>query len=297
MIEENLTRRYLLGQLSAEEHQKFEDHYLADATTFEEVVAIENDLIDAYARGKLGGSEKQQFEERYRSSPGGKSRIEFAMALGEIIRSSQRSVKRKKFESWQWLQRPLPIGRHLFQWALGVVCVVLCVAVFFLTFKNHQLNREIRDARDNEARLRTQRDEAVRQITTFNQRVNDESVKPPAQSGIPDLTFTLVAGIVRGESRGEVLVVPRDRPWMRFEMPIDEDAFKAYEAVLYTAEMREVRRRGNLKSRSTATGLKVDWRIPSDSVPGGDYILQLIGKANGSEAEPLSVYSFRLIHK
>lgn len=297
MIEENLTRRYLLGQLAAEERQEFEDRYFADASMFEEVVAIENDLIDSYARGELGGAEKQQFEQRYRSSPEGKSRIEFSMALGEIIRSSERSVKRKKSESWQWLRAALTIDAPSLQWALGAVCVVLCVTVFFLIFKNHQLSREIHDARDNEARLRTQRDEAVGKIASLSQRPNDEPARGPTQSSIPDLAFTLVAGTVRGESRAEVLVVPRDRPWIKLEMPIDEDAFKAYEAVLYTAEMREVRRGGNLRSQSTATGFKVDWRIPSGSVPGGDYIVQLNGKADGSEAEPLSAYSFRLIHK
>ncbi len=80
-------------------------------------------------------------------------------------------------------------------------------------------------------------------------------------------------------------------------MPIDEDAFKAYEAVLYTPEMREVRRGENLKSRSTVTGIVVDWRIRSDWVPSGDYILQLNAKRDVSEAEPVSAYSFRVVHK
>ena len=145
--------------------------------------------------------------------------------------------------------------------------------------------------------MRTQRDEAVGQIASLSGHPNDESVRGSAQSGIPDLTFTPVAGIERGKSHNEVLAVPRDRPWIRLEMPIDEDLFKAYEAVLYTIEMREVRRGENLKSRSTVTGIEVDWRIPSDSVQNGDYVLQLNGRKDGQASEHLSVYSFRVVRK
>jgi hypothetical protein len=297
MVEENLTIQYLLGLLSAQERQEFEDRYFADASAFEEVVAIENDLIDSYARGKLVGSEKQQFEQRYGSSAEGKSRIEFSLALGEIVRSSRRSVKGKKEAFRDRLRPPFEFGGPSREWALGAVCAVLCIAVFVLTFRNHELNLELLNARNNEAQLRTQRDEAVGRIVSLSPRPNEEPASGPAQNSIPDLAFTLVAGIVRGESRGEVLVVPQDRPWVRLEMPIDEDPFKAYEAVLYTVDMREVRRGSNLRSQPTATGRKIEWRIPSGSVPNGDYILQLNGKADGKEAEPLSAYSFRLIHK
>ena len=299
MIEENLTRRYLLGQLSSEERQRFEDRYFVDTNAFEEVVAVENDLIDSYARSELRGSEKQQFEQRYCSSPEGRSRIEFSMALGEIIRSSERSVKPEKFKFWGVLDRTIWLAS--LQWALGAVCVVLCVAVFFLMFRNQELNRDLLDARKNEARLRTQKDDAVGQIGRLSQSTqqpaSDEKEKHLARRGVPDLTFALVAGIVRGESGQQVLTVPRDRPWIRLEMPIDEDPFKGYEAVLYTVEMHEVQRGESLKSRSTITGIKVDWRIPSDSIKSGDYILELNGKQDGNVTERLSVYSFHLIRK
>src|SRR6266851_3713942 len=65
MVEENLIRRYLLGQLPSEERRKFEDEYFSDVNTFEAVVAIENDLIDSYARAELRGPEKRSFEQRY----------------------------------------------------------------------------------------------------------------------------------------------------------------------------------------------------------------------------------------
>jgi len=296
MIEENLARRYLLGQLSAQERQKVEERYFAESNAFEELVASEDDLIDSYARGDLSSAERQQFEQRYFSSPEGRSRVEFAKALGEIVRSRQAEAKNKKQIFWESLQRVFRFGDSL-QWAVGAVCAVLCVAVFFLSFRNRELNREIQEARTSEAQLRAQRDEAVGQIASLSQRANNESGRPQAQANIPDLTFTLVGGIVRGESRGEVLTVPKGRPWIRLEMPIDEDTFGAYEATLYTADMRELRREEGLKSRSTAKGIQVAWRIPSDSLQNGDYILQLNGKQVGSKPEALSVYSFRVLHK
>jgi anti-sigma-K factor RskA len=296
MTEENLTRRYLLGQLSAEERQKIEERYFAESNAFEELITTEDDLIDSYARGQLSSSERQQFEQRYFSSPEGRSRVEFARALGDIVRSREVETKNKKQSFWALRQRLFRFGYPSVQWAWVAVCLVLCMAVFFLTFRNRELNRELLDARNSEARLRTQRDEAVGQIASLNQVAKDQSAKPPVRADARDLAFTLVAGIVRGESM-EVLVVPRDRPWIRLEMPIDEDAFKGYDAVLYTPEMHELRRGQNLKSRPTANGIKVDWRIPSESLESGDYVLELIGKEDSSVTERLSVYSFHLVRK
>jgi hypothetical protein len=297
MIEETFIKRYLLGQLSSEERQKFENEYFSDTKTFEAVVAIENDLIDSYARTELRGPEKLLFEQRYCSSPEGRSRIQFSMALTEIVRSSQSTVKSKKFRFGELFRLPFEFAGQSFQWALGTVCIVLCVAVFLLTFRNRELNRELLNARNNETALRTERDEAVGQIASLSQTPKGEPANPLARSDVRELAFTLAAGIVRGESQGQILVVPRDRPWIRLEMPIDEDAFKGYEAVLYTPEMHELRRGQSLKSQSTANGIRIDWRIPSESLQSGDYVLQLNGKQDGGEAEPLTVFSFRVIHK
>src|SRR5260370_13711277 len=179
--------------------------------------------------------------------------------------------------------------------------MIKSVAVIFMTFRNRDLNRKLMNARNSETELRTQRDEAVGQIARVSQSTqqlaSDEKEKHLARGGVPDLTFALVAGIGRGESGQQVLTVARDRPWIRLEMPIDEDPFKGYEAVLYTVEMHEVQRGESLKSRSTITGIKVDWRIPSDSIKSGDYILELNGKQDGNVTERLSVYSFHLIRK
>ena len=301
MIDETLARRYLLGQLPPEERQEFETQYFSDAAVFEELVAIENDLIDCYTRAELRGLEKQQFEQRYCSSREGRSRIQFSMALTEIVRSSHGAVKSKEFKFAELFRRPFEFGGQSFQWALGAICMVMCVAVIFLTFRNRDLNRKLLNARNSETELRTQRDEAVGQIARLSQSTqqlaSDEKEEHLARRTVPDLTFALVAGILRGESGQQVLTVPRDRPWIRLEMPIDEDPFNGYEAVLYTVEMHEVRREESLKSRSTVTGIKVDWRIPSDSIKSGDYILELNGKQDGNVTERLSVYSFHLVRK
>lgn len=298
MTEENIRRRYLLGQLSAEERQEVEDLYLAESDAFEELAGLEDDLIDSHARGELSDPERLQFEQRYFSSAVGRSRVEFARALGEIIRSRQAETNNKKHGFWDLLKRAFQFGAPSLQGALGAACAVLCIAVFFLLFRNRELNLNLLNARNNEMRLRTQRDEALEQVASLSQGTKNESAKAQAQSNAPDLAFVLVGSIVRGQSQSEVLVVPKDRPWIRLEMPIDEDAFARYEAVLYTVEMQEIRRADNLKAQPAPKGAGiVDWRVPSDSLQDGDYILQLNGKKDDREGEPLSVYSFRVTHR
>jgi hypothetical protein len=295
-------RQYLLGRLSPEDRQEFEEHYFADLTAFEEVVAAESDLIDSCARGELAHSEQQEFERRYRSSPEWLGRIAFAMALGEIVRRHRANREADAAGSTAPLWRRFRLPALSLQWALGAACIGLAVLLFVARIQNGELSRDLREATESEAKLRSQRDTAIGQLAKKTQTIDQHPDDQTKQTGVPDLVFKLIASITRREAdekpRSEmILLVPTDRPWIKLQMPIEEDTFRWYEAVLNTPEMREVGRGKGLRSQSSHNGIEVDWRIRSDSLPNGSYILELKGRQDGSEPELVSAYSFRVIHK
>ncbi|MEM9593983.1 MAG: hypothetical protein AAGD06_06960 [Acidobacteriota bacterium] len=78
---DNLLRRYLLGQLDAEDAAAVELEALADGERFELLLAAEAELYDEHARGELTGEDLRRFETRLASDPEGAARRDFAAAL------------------------------------------------------------------------------------------------------------------------------------------------------------------------------------------------------------------------
>src|SRR5215471_15320916 len=67
--EEELLRKYLLGELPEEEQIRIEERLLLDSDYVELLQIVEEELIDGYARGSLSGREREQLEERIAGSP------------------------------------------------------------------------------------------------------------------------------------------------------------------------------------------------------------------------------------
>ena len=61
----NLLARYLLGYLSEEEQTAVEARYFVDDGFFEQLVAAEKELIGSYLRGDLSLEDHDRFQRRY----------------------------------------------------------------------------------------------------------------------------------------------------------------------------------------------------------------------------------------
>src|SRR4051794_38585566 len=70
--------RYLLGLLSDDEAQPFDEASTVDADGAARVISVEDDLVDGYVRGTLDAATRSQFESFYLSSPRRRARVEFA---------------------------------------------------------------------------------------------------------------------------------------------------------------------------------------------------------------------------
>ena len=93
-------RRFLLGQLSAEETEQFEARVLGSEDVFGEVESAEDDLFDAFVRDELAPAERRAFLERFGDQ---QKRIDFARALDARVRDrnvlphSRRKVSVRRF--------------------------------------------------------------------------------------------------------------------------------------------------------------------------------------------------------
>jgi hypothetical protein len=91
----DVTRRYLLGQLTEDEQQKLEERLLSEDDFFQEVELTKDELAQEYASGELTGKERRWLQENFLASPEGKQKHEFAKTFDEYVRNHRaQPVKR-----------------------------------------------------------------------------------------------------------------------------------------------------------------------------------------------------------
>ena len=154
---EETSERYLLGQLSEAEAERFEESYFADDALFERFQAVKDELLDAYARGELAGEKQTRFRKYFLASPAHRRELEetrkFISAVTEIsnaaaangdapvlIAAGSKSSWLKSFGGFFSL-RPFPAG----QLAVVVVLLLALAGVWFLIsgWRQSPANEEI----------------------------------------------------------------------------------------------------------------------------------------------------------
>jgi anti-sigma factor RsiW len=74
-------KRYLLGRMTVEERDSFEERYFPEPALAEELAATETELIDAWVRGELGEEDRRAVESVLLASPAQRERVRTARAL------------------------------------------------------------------------------------------------------------------------------------------------------------------------------------------------------------------------
>lgn len=82
--DETTVREYLLGHLGDVEQEKIEQRLMVEDDLFEELEISKGELIEEYRAGELTPQEKQWFESHFLASAEGRERYTLAAALGRI---------------------------------------------------------------------------------------------------------------------------------------------------------------------------------------------------------------------
>src|SRR5262249_47518718 len=78
---EELIVQYLLGSLSEEETERFDELCFVDDEFAERLSAVENDLVDNYVRGELSGRKLERFDSYYLASPRRREKVKIARSF------------------------------------------------------------------------------------------------------------------------------------------------------------------------------------------------------------------------
>jgi hypothetical protein len=123
------------------------------------------------------------------------------------------------------------------------------------------------------------------------------SAAPTAEEHEPDtktLAVVLSRGLVRGNEEGsKPLVIPPKVNQVRLEARVEVD-YPHYEAVLQTAESKQIWSKGDMEAQAFPGGKRILLYVSSSLLPPGDYILTVHGLPTAGSPETVAEYSFRV---
>jgi hypothetical protein len=128
-FDEHSIRRYLLRQLSEDQHQAIEKRLLGEHDFLEELEATEAQLLDDYVAGRLNETECKHFDANFLVTPDRQKALQFARVLNRYVASHPTQNELSATVSW-W-QRWESQGWGLRVAAAGLALAMIAVALWF----------------------------------------------------------------------------------------------------------------------------------------------------------------------
>ena len=119
----DITRRYLLGQLTDDEEQKLEERLLVEDDFLQEVELTKDELAQEYASGELTTKERQWLQKNFLASPEGKQRHEFAKTFDNYV-TNHRAQRQKSISLIERLRNLLNQPKFLTAASTAAVLVI-----------------------------------------------------------------------------------------------------------------------------------------------------------------------------
>ena len=206
-VDEIFLTNYLLGKLSEDEEVRVEDRAFADASYLGELEAAEADLIDAYVRGDLTHNDRRGFDRRFLTSPGRRSKVEFAIALAKAItemKATESGAGRKSFR--QAMAAAFAHWGQSLQFAAGGALVILSLGGWWLARENAAIRSRVSSLEVRNRELESRWNQAGREPANRPESARTQSSAPPSLPAIASLV--LVPGLPRAATREKRLELP-----------------------------------------------------------------------------------------
>ena len=266
-------RRHLLGQVTAEEEQQFEEHFMIEANYREKVLMFEEDLIDDYLFDSLSAEDRKAFETHWLPCHADRMEVSKAIRRYGAETPSTRSglteipagAPAQVVATAKFRRKPLQIGLL----AAGFLLLVLVGAALFFWQSKQPPSRG--------------------RFSEEIARLNDNS----ANTQLPDTPVILSPVTLRGAT------VPKinpdvSGPVVHFLLILPPGQHVSYQVILRCNNPSEEYKVERLNAVSTNSGRSVHFKIPSALLVRGDYALEVSGRTSDGALESVADYSFQI---
>jgi hypothetical protein len=311
---ENLIRRYLLGELAEADQAALEQELLIDRDKFDQVCAVENDLVDSYVRGEMSRADRKRFESHYLASSLHRERVAIAESfLTEIDQTVGERVEVREKEpvvhgGLSFSRRsPRPVFGPVF--AMVVVAVMALLLTFSLVWSyterarlTGQIARVQKEAqtehaflRQRERELASRNQEIEKEIADVSQRNELEQLRRREQA-TPSTSFSylLLPASIRSQKGPPQTTIPLSAGKAHLWMELFNNVYTTYQVILQSVEGREILRSRTGKFRFGKDRTFATLPVNSGDLTKGDYILILFGQTADGRNEEIDRYFFRV---
>jgi hypothetical protein len=314
---EQISTRYLLGELSEQEQAAFEERYFRDPQVFNQVLQVESELVDAYARGRLSTETRERFESSYLKHQARRQRVEFAKTLTTRIDENEEarnqvSQSSRSTSQVSWWQSLLSFGseRPKLRFAIALLAVLIVLSGAWIVVNNLRRQRQptFTQAKQENQEQRQQDQQTPQQTPERqNQEEHTAQVSPGSTEPSPSpviktprtVSLALTVGGVRDASGGptQTLFIPSDTTQAQILLNLKDDSYPRYRASLQKIGGPEIFTQTNLRPRISKAGAKFVFTVRATQLTKGDYALTLSGFTPQGEVDDLSKSLFRVEKK
>jgi anti-sigma factor RsiW len=320
---DDLIRRYLLGELSEDEREQFERRLMSEDDLYQQLLINEDELIDEYVSGTLPEHDRAKFSRQFLQVPELRQDIRFAVALRNRAQKAapqtteEGSSKTSRPSLFDWL------GTFFMQPVLGAALATALLAVVLLTVwlavQNSRLRQQVEQLQARQTPTPAPPQDLQEQLTSERlrneqlsaelrraQEANAGGARPveepqerrptpkPTGESATFVAFTLTPGLSRGESEGwkRISLQPGVRE-ARIRLDLPEAAYRSYRVTVRTLDGgREILQRQGLRD---VGGKFVQLSIAAALLSPNDYEILLSGTLPSGETEEISRYNFRVL--
>lgn len=305
-------RAYLLGAAPPEDGERFDELSVVDPRFVDQLAIAENDLVDAYAAGELTADEQESFETHYLASPLRRRKLSFAKALqihaGQSGNESAKSAdvgKGTGFRSWV----RAAFGAH--PWRLAASAAIILILLLFGVWAVLR-NADRPGTGPDRASNRASNDNGASTLPTAvppndEMAVNTDQprvdVPRPVPTPMPEGTpvrAPIVASIVltaplRGGSP-KTFRVPDDAAMTAITLKLEADEINTFRVELGQGSGgKSLWSRGRINASGAAGSRILSLSIPGRLFKPGVYRLTVYGISAGGKSEPIGDYPFRVV--
>ena len=299
---DDLTKQFLLGELSDEETTALEERFFEDDDLFEELEIAEDELIELYLDNRLDTGERVSFEKRLSGSPGLRQRVIFAKALANRVAVHRQSVAPipDPIPQLTWSERLFGSRPALRMAFVAVMLIIVLGSVAWLVRKSRLESQRL------EAQRNLEQQQKAAQEREREQHAQREPTEPPQPVALPSGTtaeadkiklalITLTPGSSRGTGLlGNNLIIYPANEQVEFTLLLQNTSYENY-AVRFdglessTSFSREV--------RLPASTNQLIIRVPVTMLPTDDYKIKVEGIAADGSRETVEQYSLGVRRK
>lgn len=279
---EQLLRRYLLGNVSPQEQDEIAQWLMSDDSAYDLLTAAEDDLIEEHLRGLLERDDEERFSTHFLAAPERRNKLAFSRSLHEFIDKGSAAQVARTPEAPA--SKAIDFFRLRPAWGLAasVLLLVGLAGASWSALRVLSLQRELLAVRDD----------------LENTRVENQGLKRRLEERPTALVRTFKAFLEKGAlERAQTKFTPVDVPPgvgnVEFYLPLDDTHYETYRAVLRDDGGTQIWSSPALSS-SPATRKTLIFQTGADLLMPGDYSFVVTGLSPAPQSEALATYLFRI---